>query len=333
MKEFIYSVLFYLGSSVRNGFAHSLSLPLRVYSRVVCCQQKRHIDPPALVSDLVSDLVSKSTDSSSSRPHSSCQLNVVGISFFLREPIRATIRILTKNRLFIKQIETFRNTSLSPAAAAKIGQGIQIHQDRELRELLNLDKRSRIVASFHFGNFVYGLHKVLCLQADTRNTLVLSQSKSTRSYMDNMASAFGEKSVCLENQVLLEKTDVCGLSGFLREPNRCLLMFADLPNSFGQTTEIEFLGRKANFSKSIALLSLTNNVPVLPVICFEDGDGHQIEIGQQIEPLTREEETRAGAVTRLTQLQLDFFQHFFIRHKEQWRYLNHLPEYFTEGST
>lgn len=325
MKEFINFVLFYLGSGARNGCAHFLSLLLGVYSRVIYCQQKRHVDPLTLTSEV--------TDSSGSSSHSSRQVNVTRVSFFLREPIRETIKILTKNKLFIKQIETYRNTSLSPAVASRIGQGIKIPQARELEELLNLDKRSRIFVSFHFGNFVYGLHKVLCLQTSTRNTVVLSQRKSTSSYMDNMASVFGEKSACLENQVLLEKTDVCGLSGFLRKPNRCLVMFADLPNSFGETIEIEFLGRKANFSKSIALLSLTNKVPILPVICFEDGDSQQIEIGQQIEPLIRDEETRASAVTRLTQLQIDFFQKFFVQHKDQWRYLNHLPEYFTEGCT
>lgn len=322
MKEFTFSVLSNLGSSVSNGLAHYLPLLLTAYSSVVCCRQKNCLSP--------SILNPKRFDSSSSRYRS--QLNVVRVAFFLREPVQATTRILRRNKAFLDHIETLRNSPQSPAVAAKIAKDIQIPQHCEISELLALDKRSRIVACFHFGNFVYGLHKLLCLQPDTSNTAVLSQNKSTSDYIDNMTSAFGKKGVRLENQMLLDKVDVRGLSGFLRNPNRCLVMFADLPSGFGKTVEVEFLGRKAAFSKSIALLSLTNNIPVLPVICYEDGETHQVEIGRQIEPLTREGETRADAVTRITQIQLDFFQHFFVRHKEQWRYLNHLSKYFTEGS-
>lgn len=325
MKEFIFSVLFYLRSCARNGFAHSFSLFLKEYWNAFGCQQPKHSNQATKLS--------KVTDSSVCRSNSAYQHKVLRLSFFLREPVKATLRILKKNKLVLQEVETSRNSLLRPAVAAQLGQGIKISQEREIRELFTQDKRSRIVASFHFGNFVYGLHKLLCLQKNTRNTVVLSQSKSTSNYMTNMASAFGKKGAHLRNQVLLEKTDVRDLSEFLRNPDRCLVMFADLPNRFGQTIEIEFLGRKARFSKSIALLSLTNNVPILPVICFHDCGSHQIEIGQQIEPLTRAGETRTDTVNRLTQLQLGFFERFFVRHKEQWRYLNHLPEYFSEGST
>lgn len=355
MKEFIFPALSYLKGNVRNGLVRCLSLFLGGSSSALHFWQEklqrqkfqreqpqheqavsvatknstRHCSPeliPALIPTLIPALIPA--------PNLSCrnQLNVVKIAFFLREPIHATAKALIKNKAFLDNIESLRNTVQGTAVAAKFARRIQIPQHCQIRELLTRDQRSRIVASFHFGNFVYGLHKFICFHKDISKTVVLSQTKSSAEYIENMKRAFGRKGAGLENQILLDKVDVRGLSAFLRNSNRCLVMFADLPSEFGQTIEVEFLGRKAAFSKSIALLSLTNKVPILPVICFKDGDTHQIEIGRQIEPRIKDGESRADAVTRMTQLQIDFFQYFFNRHSEQWRYLTHLPEYFTEGS-
>ena len=88
------------------------------------------------------------------------------------------------------------------------------------------------MASFHFENFVYGINKYLCFQADISKTLVLSQTELGTACIENMASAFGDKGIRLENQVLLDQIDVCGLSQFLRQAGRSLVMFADLPRGF-----------------------------------------------------------------------------------------------------
>ncbi|MFT4886744.1 MAG: lauroyl/myristoyl acyltransferase [Pseudohongiellaceae bacterium] len=337
MKEFIFSVLSYLGGRVHNGFVRFRPLFIGGDSSAVHFQRKNLQQKKPQQKKAVSVLAKNSRKySSSATNHNVCsknQLNIVKIAFFLREPIHATAKALIKNRAFLDNIERLRNSVQSTAAASTFARRIQIPQYCQIRELLNRDQRSRIVASFHFGNFVYGLHKFVCLQREISNTAVLSQTKSSTEYIENMTRAFGGKGAGLGNQMLLDKVDVLGLSQFLRKSNRCLVMFADLPSEFGQTIEVEFLGRKAAFSKSIALLALTNKVPILPVICFKDGDTHQIEIGRQIEPRIKDGESRADAVTRMTQLQIDFFQYFFNCHSEQWRYLNHLPEYFTGGRT
>ena len=320
MKEFTYSVLSYLGGRVHNGLAYSVTLFFRTRSSVINFLQCKGVSGSARKPEKL--------DSS----HAWVHPDVVKISFFLREPIQAASKLLRKNRVFLSKVESLRNTVQASKTASKYAQSIQTPQHSHISKLLIEDNRSRIVASFHFGNFVYGVNKYLCFQADISKTVILSQTESSTAYIENMARAFGDKGVRLENQVLLDQIDVCGLSQFLRQAGGSLIMFADLPREFGETVAVEFLGRQASFSKSIALLSLANSVPILPLVCFDRGGRCQLEIGRQIEPRIGKGESRADAIVRMTQLQIDFFEYFFNRHKEQWRYLYLLPEYFAEAS-
>ena len=325
MKELIYSLLSHLGGSFHNVLAYSVTLFFRARSSVINLLPQK---VPSAAARKTESLKPEKLNSS----HACVHPDVVKISFFLREPIQAASKLLRENRVFLAKVENLRNNVQASKTAFEYVQSIQTLQHSHISKLLIEDNRSRIVASFHFGNFVYGINKYLCFQADITKTLVLSQTELGTACIENMASAFGNKGIRPENQVLLDQIDVCGLSQFLRQAGRSLVMFADLPRGFGETVAVEFLGRQASFSKSIALLSLANSVPILPLVCFDRGGSCQLETGRQIEPRIGKGESRADAIVRMTRLQIDFFEYFFNRHKEQWRYLYLLPEYFAEGS-
>lgn len=252
------------------------------------------------------------------------------IAFYLREPLAYTCKLLKRNISFLNSVEKFRNQKQPAARIKKHVQQFAIPQRSQYEALLERDQRSRIVASFHFGDFVYGLHKLLSLQTAEIETRVLSQKISSAAYISNMAKAFGEKGADTKNQMLVNNTSICSLSVFLRKPGNCLVTFVDLPAEFGEKVEVDFMGRKAGFSRSSALLSLANKVPILPAICFRESGRHYVQLGKQIEPSILSAETKNEAVQRIVQQQVSFFEYFFLRHQEQWRYLNKLPDYFTE---
>lgn len=260
-------------------------------------------------------------------------LKLLEISVYLREPVLITARALNKNIQFLQKVEYLRNHRQSETAIKRHVAGFRIPQQPEFEALQKYDPRSRIVASFHFGDFIYGVHKLMCLQQDVGKTLVLSQKQSTPAYLNNMALGFGDKAATAGNQLLRDQIGVREMASFLRLPKSTLVMFADLPSGYGSTVETQFLGRKACFSKGIALLALTCHTPILPVICFKSNREHQILLGKQIEPSALQGESRQQTIARITQQQIHFFEYFFKLHYEQWRYLQHLPDYFTKGNS
>lgn len=313
MKEFTFSVLLYLRSRVRKELAYLLPVFLRAYLGVVYFQQEK---PQQQKSISAKNRKSNRCDVLSvfSGSSSNDYVSVARAALFARERIHTTSNMLAKNGIFLDKIENLINTPPDVTTATKVDQSTQMPQHCAIDRHLPQGKRSRIIASLHFGKFIYCLYKSLCWQSKTSKKAALNQRESSGEYIENYTIAFGQKGACFHNQTLLDEVDVGGLSEFLRDSSRRLLMFADLPSGFVQTIDVKLLGRNAVFRKSTALLSLSNSVLIFPVICSEEGDSHQIKMGRQIEPLTREGETRADAVSRMTQLQVDFFQHFFLRH-------------------
>ena len=80
-------------------------------------------------------------------------------------------------------------------------------------------------------------------------------------------------------------------------------------------------------------MARTKRTPRLPVINYRHGGLNKIELAQQIEPDLLPGESLETGVRRITQLLINFFEQYFLRFPEQWRYLRHLPLYFVEEKT
>lgn len=254
----------------------------------------------------------------------------LAISVYLREPLTRTFDVLKENQIFLRKVEKTRNNYVSAATLKTHIDSIDVLYSNQFIDLCQQDSRSKIIASFHFGDFLYGLNKLVALQPTGRITKVLSQSEYSAAFLENMLRGFGKDVPGAESQLVLGQVQPRDLSAFLRGKNTSLVMFADLPSSYGETVAVNFLGRLAWFPKGIALLSLSNKVPIVPVICYANGMRNYVEIGKQIEPVRLKGESKEGAILRITQLSVEFFEYFFKQHQEQWRYLSALPSYFVE---
>jgi hypothetical protein len=250
------------------------------------------------------------------------------IARFLREPRKATNRILAANTAFLQTVE-FRRNSLQTDTQIR-ARTLRQHfcQREDYQALLKMDKRSRIIATYHFGDFIYGLNYLMSLSESGQRRAFFSQENSSAAYFHNMQKAFGDRAMSKGSQLVQGQVRTATLACLLREQGSLLVMFCDLPDGFGKRIAVDFMGRKAWFPKGAATLSVTNRVPVLPVINIVRDGRHEIILGQQLEPRLFSEEPASIATRRIVQQLVRFFETFFRDNPEQWRYLQFLPRYF-----
>lgn len=250
------------------------------------------------------------------------------VAYWLRVPERECLPILRGNRAFLRQVEQRRNQRQSRASLQHYIHSWQFPQQQAYRQLLARDSRPRIIASYHFGDFVYGMNLLLREEVDQRPCRVLTLQPSSPTYFHNMAQAFGERGARPENQFPVAQTPMRELATFLRHTQGTLVTFCDLPPGFGASTEVSFLGRRAWFPRGAATLALRNRVPLLPAVsCWRNGE-HQLLLAAQIEPGEYRQLATGRAVQAITQRLVNLLQECLQQSPEQWRYLAALPGYF-----
>lgn len=260
------------------------------------------------------------------RPTPECEQQ---ISLLLRQPIAAVRSHLAWNRLHNSRIELRRNRRGRATQVRRYCEAIEFAQQQDYLDLLRSDTRSRIVSSFHFGDFLFGAARLFSLEPHRRRSFVLSLNRSAPASYENLHRGFGLQAPGSESELLLREVSTAQLSQLLREGNTSLLLFCDLPPGLTESTGVRFLNRHARFSIGPALLALANRVPLLPLLNFSDGVSNCVRLGQQIEPELLESETLLQGARRLTQELVSVFERFLLAHPEQWRFLPLLPNYFS----
>lgn len=250
------------------------------------------------------------------------------LSKYLREPLATTRALVQKNTAFLNRIDAIRTERFSIRELQCLRHRLVFENRLGFSELCRQHTQSRILASFHFGDFILGLHYLMSLDSKSRKRFLLSQNKNDEILSSNIASCLQGSQRLVGSQLLVSEHDCAGLASKLREGGSTLVLFCDLPREFGETVGVNFLGRSARFPKGPATLAITSRVPILPAISFEKAGRKYIELGRQIETSTRIDETLAEAVTRITQELVSFFEAYFVRFPEQWRYLQRLPSYY-----
>ena len=247
-----------------------------------------------------------------------------------RQPLAAMQSLLAKNRLYNRRFEQRRNVVERTALVARYCEGFEIPQREDYLNLVREDGRSRIFASFHCGDFLYGSASLLSLEGKARHQYVLSLNRSSNACYRNLISGFRDAAPGPECELLHGETASQTLSQLLRAGDTSIFLFCDVPPGLNETTEVDFLNRRAWFSIGPALLALANRVPLLPLINYSVADRSLIRLGQQIEPVLFSSETLRLAATRITQSLASFFESILLEHPEQWRFLSLLPIYFTK---
>ena len=256
---------------------------------------------------------------------------VAAVSAFLREPRGRARRLLAANEKWLAALKHRRDSRLAPAALRRHTSRLHFPQARNLRQLLSDDPRPRLLASYHFGDYIYGLNLLGAMVNSRAKAIYLSPTPGGAAYFANMKLAFGAAAMGPDARLSTQGASIAELAPLLRRDGLQIITFCDLGEEFGGRAQVDFLHRQAWFSRGPALLSLTNRIPLLPVINWFDGKRGQIVLGAQLEPERFNGETLARAAGRLTAELARFFEPFFRLNPEQWRHLGVLPLYFFQA--
>ena len=251
-----------------------------------------------------------------------------GIAFFLREPGKSTKKLLSENLLFLTLVEQRRNERHSLYMLRYFRNRIQLAQEQAFSTLTAWDSRSRILACFHFGDFVYGLNYLMCLEKPGRKCLLYSAHEASNNCVSNIRGAFDGKALGKQNQLIANETAVAKLSHELRSGACTLAMFCDLPGEYGEVVEVTFLNRRAHFPKGLAILAITTRTPVLPVITIDEHSQNRIRLFDLIDPGIESGEDIDAACARITQKLVSILEHAILRYPHQWRYLSNLASFY-----
>ncbi len=250
------------------------------------------------------------------------------LSLCLREPCTRVRQQRHDHIRFQRAVERIRHLPQSTAFLHQYGSKWHFPQRQAFDELLRSDRRPRIIATFHFGDFTYGIHYLMSGMAAQRPRYFLTLAPCLPATYSNVRHAFGDSVAAVDSELLLGEHSLRSLSAKLRVAGGNLVLFCDLPPQFGERIEVDFLQRPASFPRGPATLSIVNRVPILPVLCCYGPEGPTVICGQQIEPRHNPPRDREASVRLITQQLVDFFAPHFSQNPAQWRYLECLPDYF-----
>ncbi len=258
---------------------------------------------------------------------------VAAVSVLLREPQHRARRLLAANQRWLAELEHRHDQWQPERALRRHVARLRFPQRSPLLELLGEDPRPRIVTSYHFGDYVYGLNLLAASIGSRAKLRYLVRAPGSAAHFANMKRAFGERAPDPAAQLLAREACAETLLPLLRRDGTQFVTFCDPEKPLGARVQVGFLHRAAWFSRAPALLGLTNRIPLLPVINWFDGSHEHVVLGEQIEPERLADESLAEAVQRITAELVRFFEPFFRSNPEQWRHLPSLPLYFLPAET
>lgn len=260
--------------------------------------------------------------------HAGCR----ALSVYLHEPCATVVSLLRRHQLFQYRLEFRRNHRLSSSRLRAHRRSFSFPRRAAFQQLVATVPGSRLLVTFHFGDYVYGLNEIASAEPAGRRVYVLSLSRGADSYFHNLHQGFGADAQGLRAELLSSEQTAASLSALLRREPCTLVLFCDLPVAFGVPTQIDFLRRRAWFPRGAATLAGVNRLPLIPVLCYFDGCRHQLVVAPQMEVVPAAHETLAQCIKRTTQQLVSFFESYFLLAPEQWRYLPLLPQYFASYS-
>lgn len=250
------------------------------------------------------------------------------ISSCLRLPLTELRRVLGQNQRFLAELERRRNQRQSSSSLRRHLAKFHCPQLEAFQLLNSFHDGSRLIASYHFGDFVYGLNHLLRQDLAKRRSRVQTMQSSSETYFRNMAMAFSDQEADQQCQLPMDQTPLSALHHAVRELPTNLVLFADLPPGFGASCPVKLLGRDATLPRGVATIALRNGLPILPVICLYRGGRHEQLLFPQIETNNCKWKDKKQAISCICQQLADILSLALEQYPQQWRYLSCLPAYF-----
>lgn len=197
-------------------------------------------------------------------------------------------------------------------------------EGREYFDKLLSEKKKIILISAHYGNMEvlgYGINKFI-------TPLVQVARESNFRKIDDFVEKSREKSGA---KIIYKGNALKQLIKALMK-NKVVSLIVDQNVNDRDGIEIEFLGKRANQTTSVANLSRKFDAYILPVAVFNQGDDkYKIKIYEPISPIKTEDEK--DDVQKSTQLQADALSKIILEDPKQWfwphkRFKSHYREIY-----
>ncbi len=246
---------------------------------------------------------------------------------YLNLPLRELRSLLKRNRNYLASIESLRNQKQPRVVLKNHVQSFRFEHKSQFLHLINADKRSRLLVSYHFGDFVYGNNALAKLEEKTRDQFFLTQLHPTSGFTSNMHTAFAA-TVDRPKQLTTDSCTALSLVRLLKKDNTTLLTFMDLPKGFGERVKVKFFGKEAWFPKGPASIALLAKAPILPILNISGERNNEIKVFPQIEPVELSTRNIEEAVRKTTQQLVSHLEGAISLYPWQWRFLTNLPSFF-----
>lgn len=249
-------------------------------------------------------------------------------AFYLREPRACCRRILRRYRMEMQRFEHHRNRRWSPAQIRRYRQSISWPREREYRNYVARDRRSRVLATYHFGDYAHCLSRLCVGEEAKRERLLIRMHRDSDAGRMNREEDYRQLGTRPPRELMTDEVSTVDLVHRLRRGRTTITTFCDLGERSGVVVPVRFLGRTAWFSSGAACMALAGRAPILPVLSCRHGRRNRLFVDRPIEPELLPGETMHSASRRMTQALVALLERALRRSPEQWRYLGLLPWYF-----
>lgn len=252
----------------------------------------------------------------------------VTLSLLLGEPLGVTASILKRQYFWREYHYSRRMTHLRDDQA---GANLLDEFDwPERAEWLSLSgsQQARILVTIHMGDF-FGAFKLIGTHSRPDRTVTSMRRERSNDAVHGLVRNAAERHHVARHGIEAP-TDIVAA---LRRGNHTLTALFDLPGAFGETAEVEFFGQPARFVRGPAQMAIMSGAIIVPFVTYEIDGRQRIEMESVIRPEIRSGEPLAKAAARITQRLVTLAEGWIRRHPAQWKYLDHLPGYFSGGGS
>jgi hypothetical protein len=194
------------------------------------------------------------------------------------------------------------------------------------QRLVTLSNESRLLTTIHMGDVVGAFRSISAIACNGRRAISIMPKNDGPASREFSVSDNVEHTSTNANDM-----NPIAMIGELRGGNTTLAVLFDLTSEFGETVEVEFFGRKANFVKGPALMAVAAKIKILPFVTYEADGRDVLEMGSLIETDCLAGETLHNATIRITQMLATQAEKWIMRYPEQWRYTTSIFNFFNQN--
>ncbi|ALO46846.1 hypothetical protein [Pseudohongiella spirulinae] len=246
------------------------------------------------------------------------------IACLLSEPERIVDNLLLRNAFMNAQFYSRRMAHLANSVeSARLVREFVWPDESDYQRVINGDNGSRILLTIHMGDFTGAFKRISSHAAEHRTATSLRREGLDEGWSNLFAGGSSRHFVACHG-----RDSPLQIVSNLRRGGHTVAILADLKDEFGQTTNVQFLGRTARFVKGPAQLAVSGRAFIYPFVTFQSGQKQRIEFSERISPELLPGENMTDAVNRITQQLVRQAEQWIKRAPDQWKFLGTLPGYF-----